>query len=438
MSRDAEEQRPVPASASSAQQLRDARPFAGKPGEDVDEWLIHYKRVSAYNKWNSTSQLSNVVFFLTDTALVWFDNNEETFTTWERFVSQIKERFGDSVTKKKRAELTLSQRAQVPGETCMTYIEEVLKLCRMVDSGMSEEDKVGHILKGIAEDVYSFLIAKDNLASVADVIRHCRTFEQLKTRRVTPKFGRLANVTTVASIDNDQSLDLASTIRQIVREELSLHSQVTHRDTYHPCSSPAVETTVSSFSEYPAEYRLPPRQPPLVYESGAPSDARSRWAEPRYYRQGPVTYDAGTRPEQRRPYYQDPNYDRYNRSQRTPEASYPRENELAYRPQRASIGFEEYTVNRDPPVCYSCGSTGHIARYCRQHRQPRRTPPMFSPPGTRTSHDPWTSSLPTDRFSREIRRSDSPASDRSLTPPINRPRRSPSPRRRASSPPPGN
>ncbi|KAH7953091.1 hypothetical protein HPB49_004519 [Dermacentor silvarum] len=95
---------------------------------------------------------------------------------------------------------------------------------------------------------------------------------------------------------------------------------------------PPIETTVSSFSEYPADYGLPPRQPPLVYESGAPSDARSRWAEPRYYRQGPVTYDAGTRPEQRRPYYQNLNYDRYSRSQRTPEASYPKENDLAYRP----------------------------------------------------------------------------------------------------------
>lgn len=204
MPRDAEE--PIPGPAS--QQLRDARPFAGKPGEDVEEWLIHYKRVSAYNKWNSASQLANVVFFLTGTALVWFDNNEETLTTWERFVSQIKERFGDSVMKKKRAEQTLSQRAQVPGETCMTYIEEVLKLCRMADSGMSEDDKVGHILKGIAEDVYSFLIAKDNLASVSDVMQHCRTFEQLKTRRVAPKFGRLANVTTIASIDNDQRTDM--------------------------------------------------------------------------------------------------------------------------------------------------------------------------------------------------------------------------------------
>lgn len=57
------------------------------------------------------------------------------------------------MAKKERAEHILRQRAQLAGESCTTYIEEVLKLCRTVDSAMTEEDKVGHVLKGIAEDV---------------------------------------------------------------------------------------------------------------------------------------------------------------------------------------------------------------------------------------------------------------------------------------------
>lgn len=74
------------------------------------------------------------------------------------------------------------QRAQVPEVTCTTYIEEVLKLCKTLDPRMTEEDKVGHLLKGIAEDVYQFLIAIDSLESVSDVIMHCRTFESLRAR----------------------------------------------------------------------------------------------------------------------------------------------------------------------------------------------------------------------------------------------------------------
>lgn len=57
--------------------------------------------------------------------------------------------FGDTVANKKRAELMLLQRAQVPGGTCTTYTEEVLKLCKVVEPRMSQEDEVGHLVKGI-------------------------------------------------------------------------------------------------------------------------------------------------------------------------------------------------------------------------------------------------------------------------------------------------
>ncbi|XP_049520780.1 uncharacterized protein LOC125944395 [Dermacentor silvarum] len=222
---------------------REPRVFAGRAGEDVEEWLRHYQRVSKSNGWNTTDQLTNVIFALSDTALMWFENHEELLTTWERFVHDLKECFGDSDAKKKRAEHTLAQRAQLPGETCTAYIEEILKLCKQANARMSEEDKVGHLLKGIAEDVYNFLIGKDSLASVSDVMKHCRTFEALKMRRITPKFGRLANVTTVASIDMSSSFDLASTIRQIVREELDRHTETTRR---------LPDVSDASFSQAPA------------------------------------------------------------------------------------------------------------------------------------------------------------------------------------------
>ncbi|XP_077564585.1 uncharacterized protein LOC144180052 [Haemaphysalis longicornis] len=204
---------------------REPRMFTGNADEDVEEWLTHNRRVSRYNRWGTAAQLSNVVFSLDETALTWFENNESKLTTWGRFVEEISARFGDSVGKKKQAEQTLLHRAQVPGETCTTYIEQVLKLCRLVDPQMSEDDKVGHLLKGIAEDVYNFLIGREKLESASDVVQHCRTFEALKKRRITPKFGRLANVTTVASVNVTPPPDFAETIRRIVREELLRHQK---------------------------------------------------------------------------------------------------------------------------------------------------------------------------------------------------------------------
>ncbi|KAH8009041.1 hypothetical protein HPB51_009581 [Rhipicephalus microplus] len=91
---------------------------------------------------------------------------------------------------------------------------------------MSEEEKVGNLLKGIAGDVYTYLTVKESLNSVADVIHHCRTFETLKLHRITPKFGRLGNVATVARIEDSYSIhwDLATTVRLVVREEIERHS----------------------------------------------------------------------------------------------------------------------------------------------------------------------------------------------------------------------
>ncbi|XP_070388854.1 uncharacterized protein [Dermacentor albipictus] len=100
--------------------------FGGKAGEDADEWLVHYKRVSKSDGLDATAQLTNVVF-LTDTALVWYKNHEDALTTWEHFVDELKACFGDSVAKKKRAEQTLSQRAQLPDDFVRwSFVRELL------------------------------------------------------------------------------------------------------------------------------------------------------------------------------------------------------------------------------------------------------------------------------------------------------------------------
>ncbi|KAH8030027.1 hypothetical protein HPB51_006459 [Rhipicephalus microplus] len=116
---------------------------------------------------------------------------------------------------------------------------------------------------------------------------------------------------------------------------------------------------------------------------------------------------------------------------------------------RTSATSAPANVSRQVPVCYTCGLPGHISRFC-----PRRppAPPRFStyparmyetpvPPRFSTHpprmHETWTSHSadhrPRQQWPNEFR-SESPASERSLTPPPTRSRRSPSPRRRSPSP----
>lgn len=108
-----------------------------------------------------------------------------------------------------------------------------------------------------------------------------------------------------------------------------------------------------------------------------------------------------------------------------------REEAIHHAGANEAFDYIEEPPRRSLPVCYSCGVTGHISRFCNRRRTPRYDrPPSQRPQGAPRSapygDNYWPSSF----------RNRSPGSDRSLTPPP-RPRapRSPSPlHRRSSSP----
>lgn len=267
-------------------------------------------------------------------------------------------------------------------------------------------------MKGIAEDVYNFLISKESLTSVSDVIRHCRTFETLKQRRITPKFGRLANVTTVASVETTPTVDLATTIRQIVREELCKHESMTR------------EVAGTSRCYFPQDVATP-----QLEDFENPSVNAAEAAESRPIHRSSTTY------YQRSLY---PQRFRTERPYRRPTNDYVERRTYANEHANVPEHVEGQRRLRPAPVCYNCGVTGHISRYCDRSRIPRyeRPPPWTQQPGFPPFEERWTTQpRPKSSFWQGPFRNRSPASDRSVTPPpAPRLRRSPSPRRRSSSP----
>ncbi|GBN63706.1 hypothetical protein AVEN_7700-1, partial [Araneus ventricosus] len=146
------------------------------------------------------------------------DNNEDLLTSWEVFQTELKKVFGDTQLYVRRAKDILKCRSQKSGESTQSYIQDVLGLCHQIDSNMPEDDKVSHLMKGIAEDVYRALLTKE-IRTTADFIKWCQHIEEMQQRRIGhTKFTRLPNVVPIASIDKEN--DLTSLIRKIARDEI--------------------------------------------------------------------------------------------------------------------------------------------------------------------------------------------------------------------------
>ncbi|GFS56572.1 CCHC-type domain-containing protein [Trichonephila inaurata madagascariensis] len=137
-------------------ELRKPTIFRGEPGQDPIKWL---------NKPNGT-------------ARKWYENNEDSFTSWTLLENGLKAAFGDTQTHVRRARDRLKSRAQKPGECIQSYMQDVLELCKQAEPNMSEEDKVSHLMKGVAEDLFQALLARDVQTS-GDFTRWCLHIEEM-------------------------------------------------------------------------------------------------------------------------------------------------------------------------------------------------------------------------------------------------------------------
>ncbi|UYV80952.1 K02A2.6-like [Cordylochernes scorpioides] len=174
----------------SLQQPRCPSAFAGDGSQDAQKWLKEYKRVAKFNKLDYTMCLANAVFFLGGTARKWFENNEETLTSWYYFQRALGEAFGQQEAIIKEAESLLKNRSQ----------------------------------KGVAEDIYQILIAKD-VENVNKFLKECRKIEIMRKRRISSRFERLPKVSPMAYEEED----LPSLIGIVRDTESNSSTQADHK-----------------------------------------------------------------------------------------------------------------------------------------------------------------------------------------------------------------
>ncbi|XP_055950863.1 uncharacterized protein LOC129984945 [Argiope bruennichi] len=371
------EEKPQPILISPALIREPKKPtiFTGDPGQDPTKWMKEYLRVSKFNQWDDTLCLANVYFFLDGTARTWFDNNEDKLTSWAEFQEELTKTFGDTQLYIRRAKDRLKGRAQNTGEATQSYIQDVLGLCNQIDPNMSDEEKVSHLMKGVAEDVYQALLPKE-VKTTVDFIKCCQYIEEMQQKRIRrQKFSRLPNVIPIASVDEEQPL--TSLIRKIVREEIQR------------MTAPQVESQYSELQSIESIVREEIEQSLALISRenlGRVAQAPKRRMQPIY-----------SRPAQ---------------------TSWPQQNQM---PRKTDVW--RTTDNR--PVCFHCGRLGHVVRYCRdrssfvdQFKNDRRDA---------TSYRTYNR---TADINRETGRNPSPSPSRGRSP--TRRYRSPSPYRRYS------
>ncbi|CAF1100623.1 unnamed protein product, partial [Adineta ricciae] len=118
--------------------FEDLTSFAGHPSEDAERFLKSIKNITKATAESTNLELLEIVRGkLTQSAGIWFDNNETKFKKWSDFESAFRDRyFSTTITPKKFEQL--KQRQQKPDESITTYCDETINLCREVDSTMAD------------------------------------------------------------------------------------------------------------------------------------------------------------------------------------------------------------------------------------------------------------------------------------------------------------
>ncbi|GBM18953.1 hypothetical protein AVEN_1575-1 [Araneus ventricosus] len=131
----------------------------------------------------------------------------------------------------------LLTRTQQIGETSESYIQDVLSLCRKANPSMSEDEKVAHLMKGIAEDLFRLSVSAET--DVGDIRSLIREIVREELGNVLPEMQYYTNG------ERESPPDIASMVREEVMDILA------------PLAAPRRRNTTSRRS---VSVRSPPRR----------------------------------------------------------------------------------------------------------------------------------------------------------------------------------
>ncbi|XP_018496099.1 uncharacterized protein LOC108864594, partial [Galendromus occidentalis] len=119
---------------------------------DPIDWLREFKRVASFNGHTKTQMLANAPFWLVGEALDWFDNEDDQVDQWETFETKFRDRFVDTTKISEEAREKLKRLIYERGTSFTGHLESVLKLCRKLDSRLSEDETIRKVIQTFPRD----------------------------------------------------------------------------------------------------------------------------------------------------------------------------------------------------------------------------------------------------------------------------------------------
>ncbi|UYV71155.1 hypothetical protein LAZ67_8001928 [Cordylochernes scorpioides] len=118
-----------------------------------------------------------------------------------------------------RAKDNLQNQAQKSTESCESYIQDVLSLCRQVNPDMTKEEKVAHLMKGVVEDVYQVILIKE-IDTVEAFVDWCQKVEACKQRRPKDLIRRIVREEIKSALHSESIMPEVNSLKKIIHEEV--------------------------------------------------------------------------------------------------------------------------------------------------------------------------------------------------------------------------
>lgn len=130
--------------------LKELSKFTGDHNQKVTQFINSVENIGQLTALNDSMLHSIATLKLGGSAYNWYDNNKETLGSWTSLKQHLIERFKPSLS---AAKTQLKDRKQQPGEKLLVYYDDVIDLCKQVDSNMPLHMIVDYLQDGIRNDL---------------------------------------------------------------------------------------------------------------------------------------------------------------------------------------------------------------------------------------------------------------------------------------------